>query len=290
LLFHHNTMACLNYYVIDSSGHRHMHEDYPPSAIYLYTKSDIEELKFYEKKIPTASGEDQYKFISNYCATLIKLGRYKESIPMLEKQLQARPGEYELNANIEVAYELDGQLDLALTYLKKAMQLNPSAHRHSEWFHLRIVEAAIEQRDQHTDIAGMNILKIERDSSKEIAYQIAEQLKERVPLTQSANPLLSKAIEESADFYKAHMSLEWAIELYAIAIGYCNDPLTENRLWQKIHLSREKLLIFKDEGNQGSVSKYLYKGRWEKTLRKLVKKWKDYTPYYYQQPVVTNFN
>ncbi len=289
-LFQTNSIACINYYVLDERGNKHMHEDYPPSFIFIAPKYDIENLKKLEKEIANAPVAERFKYISNYSATLISLGRFKEAIQILENLIKDRPVEYEINANIAVAYELNGQIDEALKYLKKAIQMNPTSHIKSEWFHLRILESAIEIRDKKLKIEEYNILKIQFDSSKEIAKQISYQLKERIPLTKSTNSLLSKVIEESADFYRKNLSLEWAIELYAIAIGYTNDTDKENKLWEKIFTSRERLVQLKEQGKESSVSKYLTKSRWKKELKKSINKWKNYSPYYYKEEILTVFN
>jgi tetratricopeptide (TPR) repeat protein len=289
-IFQLESNACLNYYVLDERGYRHLHDDYPPSNIFLAPKYDIEKLKAFEKQITTIPIAEKFKYISDYSATLLTLGRIKEAIPILEKLIIERPEEYEINANIAVAYELDGRIDEAIKYLKKAIEIKPTAHRESEWFHLRILESAIEIRDKKLQIENYNILKLQFDTSNQIAKQISYQLKERLPLTKSPNSLLSKVIEESSDFYNKNLSLEWAIELYAIAIGYTNDSATENRLWQKILASRTRLIELKEQGKESSVSEYLTTSRWKKKLEKRIKKWKNYSPYYYEKEILTVFN
>jgi tetratricopeptide (TPR) repeat protein len=289
-IFQLNSNACLNYYVLDERGNRHLHDDYPPSNIFIEPKYDIEKLKTFEKQIATIPVAEKFKYISDYCATLITLGRFKEAIPILENLRNERPDEYEINANIAVAYELDGKIDEAIKYLKKAIGIKPTAHRESEWFHLRILESALEIRDKKLQIEDYNILKLQFDTSKQIAKQISYQLKERLPLTKSSNPLLSKVIEECSDYYNKNLSLEWAIELYAIAIGYTNDSASENRLWQKILASRARLIELKEQGKESSVSEYLTTSRWKKKLERRIKKWKNYSPYYYEKEILTVFN
>jgi tetratricopeptide (TPR) repeat protein len=285
------SVACLNFYVIDSSGHRHLHEDYPPSSIYTFPKYEIEKLKSLEQKIPTVAENEKFKYISDYCAYLIKLGRYKEAVPILERLLQEKPNEYTLNANLAVAYELDGQLEKALSALNRSLEIYPKAHNESEWFHQRILEAAINVKDNKITLQDTSILKLEGEKSyKTIGYQISHQLKERIPLSKSTNNLLSKAIEESADFYGAHISLEWAIELYAIAIGYTNDDSVKLRLRNKINSSRKKLVYFKNKGKEGSESKYLLKANWKDKINQIIKEWQNYSPYYYDKEIQTSFN
>ncbi len=282
--------ACLNYYVVDSSGHRNMHDDYPPSNIFIYNKNNEAYLKTIESKILTAPTSEKYKHISNYCASIIQWGRHLAAIPILENLLKDKPNEYEINANLAVAYELNGQIEKALDLLKKSIIISPDSHKESEWIHLRILESAITLRNNNLTAQDISILKIENDTlNKKIAVQISYQLKERIPLTKSTNSLLSKVIEESADYYKANISLEWAIELYAIAIGYATNNEIKNKLWNKIYSSRQKLIEYKEQGYEGSVSKYLYKSNWKKKINKSINEWLNYTPYYYNKEILTTF-
>jgi tetratricopeptide (TPR) repeat protein len=281
--------ACLNYYVIDSSGHKNIHDHYSPSSIYIHSKDDIKKLKYLEKQINIVPQTEKYKYISDYCAILIKLGRQKEAVTILEKLLSEKPNEYTINANLAVAYELDGNLDKALASLKKSITIDPDSHRESEWFHLRIVESAIQIRDKNLNLGSANILKIINDTLEEIGIQISYQLQERIPLSKSKNDLLSKVLEESADFYNANISLEWAIELYAIAIAYSSNEDKKTSLWNKITVARKKLIDFKNEGKEGNVSKYLFKANWQKSIIKQIAKWDSYKPFYYDKQIMTSF-
>jgi hypothetical protein len=286
-----NSIACIQYYVTDSRGERHFHiEDGPersPTEIHKLTREEINMLRMFENQMAAATSISRYKYISNYCASLIKVGRYKESIPILENLLKTHPDEYEINANLAVAYELNGQLDEALSFIKKSMKLNSNSHLGSEWFHLRIIEAAIVSRDTKLKIQEMDILKIKDDTSVATMFQISYQLKERIPLTKSTNSLLSKVIEECADYYYIHYSIEWAIDLYAIAVGYAAEYADENRLWSKINSSREKLVNLNKKPE--FRFKYLYKSGWKKDINKRIMEWRGYSPYYFDGEIKKEF-
>lgn len=289
MLLSYKSIACLNYYVIDERGHRNLHDNYPPSSIFLHAKYDVEDLKKIEANLSSIQSSEKYKYVSDYCALLIKLGRFIEAIPILENLLNDKPDEYEINANLAVAYELNGQIEQALALLRKSIKIKPTSHWKSEWFHLRILETALQVKSNKVNLRDISVLKIKNDTSKQIGYQISYQLEERIPLTKSKNDLLSKAVEESGDYYKTNVSLEWAIELYAIAIGYSSDSSVIVDLWKKINSSRQKLIDFKKQGKEGSVSKYLYKPNWMKKINHRIRKWANYTPYYYDKEILTTF-
>lgn len=169
------------------------------------------------------------------------------------------------------------------------MSLSPKSHNESEWIHLRILESTITLRDRNLSPQDISVLGIENEKSKKIGVQISYQLKERIPLTNSTNDLLSKVIEESADYYGRNISLEWAIELYAIAIGYSSNDSIKLKLWAKINSSRQRLIDFKNKGKVGSVSKYLFKSNWKKEINHQISKWTDYKLYYYNEKIRTTF-
>lgn len=287
LLATQHSHACLNFYVIDSSGRRHMHDDYPTSNLDLNPKYYIGRLKALELEIQKASGNRRFENISDYCAFLIKLGRSGDALPILENLLKQKPNEYTLNANIAVALELLGDPERALEYLRKSLKLQPDSHYNSEWFHERILEAAVLQKKNKTSFQSMNILKLSRRDSLKRITEISYQLRERIPLTPSPNPLLSKVLTECADFFRSSLSLEWAIDLYAIAIGYTTDQPTIDNLWKQINICRTRLVELRKAGKEGSVSKYIYKSSWTKEVTKQINDWKGYKPYHYNGQILT---
>jgi len=280
-----NTYACLNYYVVDERGRSHIHDNYPPSHVYINPKITIEQLQWAEARINNTSDSSRYKYLSNYCVCLIKLGRNAEALPILEKLAADKPGEYEIIANLAVAYELNGQLDKALQYLKKSLEISPKSHNESEWIHQRILEYAIKVRDNKTGDLPNTILGVENDSAATIGEQITYQLKERVPLTPSSNELLSKVIEESADFYRKNISIEWAIELYAIAIGYSTDSKKNEQLWEQMTVLQQKLASLRTSKTIVRTSGYLLNKNWTKEIEKRIARWKNYKPYIYAGPL-----
>jgi len=133
----------------------------------------------------------------------------------------------------------------------------------------------------------MDILKIRNDTQSSTMAHIAYQLKERIPLTKSANSLLSKVIEECADYYYSHYSIEWAIEYYAIAIGYTSEDNIKERLWKKIISAREKLIGFRKKPEHRFD--YLGKSKWKEEINKRINEWRGYAPYYYGGNIMKGF-
>jgi tetratricopeptide (TPR) repeat protein len=276
--------ACLNFYAVNEQGKETIYEDYPPYQVYINPKSDKEQLYQYEKWIAEERGSDRYKYISNYAAYLVKLGRSREALPMLRKLAKQMPGEYEILANLAVAFELNGYPDSALKYMRQSLKLNPDSHNKSEWFHIRILEAAITARDRKLKIDTMNVLKLGNSNSDAIARQIGDQLKERVPLSSSPNILLSKALEESADYYRKVISIDWSVKLYAMAAGYTQDASTRQRIWSKINSAQARIMQL-DKSNpkarkEDKVRAELVKKNWQQYVQKDIQHWEQFKAHY----------
>ncbi|MGC4104488.1 tetratricopeptide repeat protein [Ferruginibacter sp.] len=238
-------VACLNYYVINERGEvGHYDYDYP-YEIYQNNNPEayLKELKWYEKRIAEKNGMDKVWYTSNYSFYLVKLGRNKEALAILQKLATANPGEYQVLANLATAYELNGHLDSALKYIQRSIKLNPLSHFGSEWFHQRFLEAAIEVRDKKTPVNELDILKLSADTSAKAGNEIAEQLRERVPLTNAPNELLCKAIEEAADYFRKNISVDWAVKFYAIAVGFAANEAQSNRINLKIEAAINRIMF-----------------------------------------------
>jgi tetratricopeptide (TPR) repeat protein len=281
------TFACLNLYVVNEDGRAGVYEDYPPFRIIMSVERDLNSLKMYEGFIK--EGKSGHNYISNYAVYLIKLGRHKEALSIFTKLVSKHPKEYELLANLATAYELNGKLDSAYEYMKLSLQINPSSHKNSEWFHLRFLEAALKAKDKGSKVESLNILKLDTETAQSVGYEISHQLKERLPLTSAPNPLLSKAVEETADFYKKNISIDWSIKLYAIAIGYSDNETTRKNLWDKINAARSKVVTLnRSKKSSDQTRKDLMKKNWQQILEQDIANWKNHRAHYETNLTILN--
>jgi tetratricopeptide (TPR) repeat protein len=53
------------------------------------------------------------------------------------------PNRYSTASNIGTAYELAGQNERALHWIKRSVEIDPKSHMNSEWLHVKILEAKI---------------------------------------------------------------------------------------------------------------------------------------------------
>jgi hypothetical protein len=278
--------ACLNLYVINERGEESYYDAYRPFDIRISPKETLQSLETYAKWIKEGQGKEQHRYISNYAVYLIRLGRHKEALPILRTLAQSKPGEYEILANLGTAYELNDYPDSALLYMKQSLVINPHSHGDSEWFHVRLLEAAIKIKRGEAIADTLNILKIDTAMSNLIGYQIGEQLSERLPLSSAPNPLLAKAIEECADYFRRVISVDWSIKFYAIAAGYSDNDANRQRLWTKIESARARVfeLASKKRGTSFNYKDYTRKEllgkNWQQVIRKDIDQWSRFKAHY----------
>lgn len=87
-----------------------------------------------------------YQFLenrNNLAVALIHLGQVKEAIPMLEEVERKHPGQYFTAANLGTAYELSGDNQKALEWIKEGVNRNKESHHGTEWLHVKILEAKL---------------------------------------------------------------------------------------------------------------------------------------------------
>lgn len=92
-------------------------------------------------------------------------GDTKSAIELLQGIEAAHPGRYETAANLGTALELSGNNEGALKWITEGMKRNKQSHDHSEWIHVKILEAKLALKtdphwlDTHT-ISGINLEKL----------------------------------------------------------------------------------------------------------------------------------
>ena len=80
---------------------------------------------------------------NDLAVTLIHLGRVKEAVALLEDLEDKRPGYYFTAANLGTAYELSGENERALKWIKECIKRNKDSHYGTEWLHVKILEAKL---------------------------------------------------------------------------------------------------------------------------------------------------
>lgn len=181
-----------------------------------------------------------FKIRSDYAAALIHLGRSREAVPILENVEKTNPGHYITASNLGTAYELVGENEKALEWIKKGMERNADSHEGSEWIHVRILEAKIalakdpDWLKSHSTL-GLNFGKDKRPlhlgapavdhSGKEygadtVAVHIAYQLHERLAFVSAPEPIVADLLFDLANLHATTQTLETALPIYDMALNF----------------------------------------------------------------------
>jgi len=72
--------------------------------------------------------------------------KYKQAIQIYLTIETIEPNRYSTASNIGTAYELIGQNENALKWIKKSVEIDSNSHKKSEWIHIKILEAKINNK------------------------------------------------------------------------------------------------------------------------------------------------
>lgn len=217
--------ACLNYYYsIDNAGHFHDAEGLKKAFNTNFNLKSIEaDLKKMEVKLK--SNKD-YKLLSDYAVLLLKAGRTKEAVDLLEQLSLKHPDEYQIAANLGTAYELAGNVEKALEYIKRGIELNPNAHAGSEWVHMKLLETKLKLEKDANYLDKHSVLNLSDKQKKDekVRDQLMIQIRERFPFCKGPDPIMASLMMDVGDCYASTLSVEFAKASYEIALHYYGAP------------------------------------------------------------------
>ncbi|WP_026209851.1 tetratricopeptide repeat protein [Cytophaga aurantiaca] len=213
------------------------HSKYIPMG-YLIFNSD-KALKRLDSLWKTTKDVD---YLSDYAVVLIFQHEYKKARDIYLKIEKIKPDQYATAANLGTAYELLGDNNNALKWIRKSVQINPASHDSSEWVHVNILEAKIKGDKFYTSDFllktnfGNDSIPVSALSNTELiklSDALAFQLNERVYFT---NPLDNDKIVAQLLFDLANVltlleNKKDALAVYKIARKYgYSGPLLDSRM------------------------------------------------------------
>lgn len=204
-------------------------------------------------------------YLSDYGMVLIVNGKYEEAKNSYLQIEKIKPDQYTTASNLGTVYELLGDNKNALTWIQKAVKLNPVSHDSSEWLHVRILEAKINGVHYmntnyllHTDfgrdsIPVSTLSKIELERLRKALFY---QLNERLTFVHAQDKIVGQLLFDLANVsLLTGMNIYQVNDIYSMAKKYgYTDHLWEKRSTYAKHLS---LKINKGQGtssdNDGKV-------------------------------------
>jgi len=206
----------------------------------VYINNQLEKLA-----VKTKDGSATYKTWSNIALNLMKLGDVDSSLKILTSQYITHPEEYNIVANLGTAYELKGELDSALKYISKGLQINPKSHGGSEWVHVKILEAKKKEKQYRNWLESNPIIKMGeladridtsklRQSIRSINHQLNYQIRTRVPFTPAPNQTIAILLLSLGDFNFKYGTYEDALLAYGYAVQFQKTPYLQRKTKDKI--------------------------------------------------------
>jgi tetratricopeptide (TPR) repeat protein len=210
---------------------------------------------------PNTPLNDRISIYSDYGVQLIYLGEYEKAKRVYREIERLSPDRYRTASNLGTVYELLGQNDSALIWIRKAVALNPHSHGGSEWIHIKILKYKLRgETKPGSSLLGVNFGTEELPSNpyrldlRKLSEHLQRQLKERTKLVPPKDPVVGRLYFDLGNITAQTFSAEAALPYYKAALEYGHDtPLLQTRiaamedlansfsLERTIHENRDKL-------------------------------------------------
>ncbi len=236
--------ACLNFYhSIDKEGHLHEADE---DEIFRGFNTNFN-LGLIEKKLikleKGLKAEQDYQLLSDFAVLMLKAGKVKEALSVLEELYRHYPNEYQIAANLGTAYELNGNVEMAHQLISRGIELNPDSHGGSEWVHLKVLETKQHLADNPDYLSDHTVLGLTESNIKddEIREQILIQVRERFPFSPGPNAIMASVLADLGDCFSQTFSIEYAKALYTIAKEYygADETLMNEKIGEMVKLRRK---------------------------------------------------
>lgn len=119
---------------------------------------------FYEKRVEAmnaliAREPGDRAAYDNLAVAYEKLGNQDAAIEVMLRKEKLAPGEYTTHANLGTFYMHKGDMDRGIEHIRKALQINPSAHFGREEYQLQVAEYYRDAKADPTLLTRMNFLE-----------------------------------------------------------------------------------------------------------------------------------
>lgn len=173
---------------------------------------------------------------SDLGSMLLYTGEYLKAKQLFQDIEQKTPGLYQTASNLGTAYELLGQNDSALYWIKRAVEINPNSHRGSEWIHVKILEAKVKANGDEKYLWRHSILSLDFGDDKipvnknnidlnDLRDQLYDQLNERMSFIKPKDPIVAQLLFDLGNVYALTRDATSGLQIYQSAkeYGYSTD-------------------------------------------------------------------
>jgi tetratricopeptide (TPR) repeat protein len=195
---------------------------------------------------------------SDYAALLTYSSEFEKAKQIFLEIESKSPGRYQTAGNLGTIYELMGQNDSALYWIKKGVGLNPQSHEGSEWIHVKILEAKITANSDEKYFSKHNILGLDFGNDAEpinkkgidpveLREHLFHQLNERMSFVQTKDPIIGQMLFELGNVTAIVYDVQSATGIFdkAREYGYSSELMDKREAY------------FKSLGKKAGVKNYL---------------------------------
>ncbi len=238
--FSSGSFACINGESLVLKSGEVLYEDWDAGVPAGHEFHQLDYKSLYPKLDRLYQQTKDLAYLSDKGYLLIVQGRLDEAIALYLHIEQLSPGRYATASNIGTAYELDGENEKALYWIKRALEIDPASHYASEWIHVRILEEKI-RNPQHPD--GRHLIgtdfgnrprpytELSHGELEQLEKQLFYQLNERISFVKPKDPIVAQLLFDLANISYALEKKTASIDIYegAIQYGY-NGSLAKTRI------------------------------------------------------------
>jgi tetratricopeptide (TPR) repeat protein len=190
---------------------------------------------------------------SDFGSMLVYIGQYLKAKEIFQAIEQKSPGLYRTAANLGTTYELLGQNDSALFWIKRAIKINPNSHKGSEWIHIKILEAKVKANGDEKYLWSHSILSLDFGDDKipvnknhldlqNLRDHLYEQLNERMSFTKPKDPIVAQLLFDLGNVCALTMDATSGLQVYQSAkdYGYNSDLFNKRQSYfEKLQLKAD---------------------------------------------------
>jgi tetratricopeptide (TPR) repeat protein len=232
VLFSFKTFACLNgeTKILKNGAYAYIdHRGLVPRGHHFFTgdfPKIIKELDSLYKKT------NDIDYLSDKGYVLIVQKKYEEALNLYLNIEKIAPNRYSTASNIGTLYELMGENQKAYNWIKKSIEINPESHNGSEWLHLKILEAKINNLSNisgqflintNFGITGVPETKLSKEEIDKLARAVYFQVNERISFIKPTDKIISILLFELANSLQLKGENENALNVYRTARVYGYD-------------------------------------------------------------------
>ena len=168
-------------------------------------------------------------------------GNYDQAIDIFTQAETGHPGRYSTAANLGTAYELKGELELALKWIREGIRRNPESHMGTEWLHVEILKTRMKLKDDPGYLRQNHVIVLPDsysaktsiligDGSRtvdEVSESIFYQLEERMIFVKPPDPVVADLLFTFGEIEGRTNVVESGIKLFELAneYGFSNPGL-----------------------------------------------------------------